>query len=119
MSACEHNLSGSREKIWLPYYFEGRERGLKPHPYCTECGLIKNLSSERLRSIGFFMNLIADLGQRHKIAKTQVRLIALEMERLRLDDNFGMDRQQQEDLFVDIAVKILNVPPRSVLELLI
>ena len=119
MSACEHNLSGSREKIWLPYYFEGRERGLKPHPYCTECGLIKNLSSERLRSIGFFMNLIADLGQRHKIAKTQVRLIALEMERLRLDDNFGMDRQQQEDLFVDIAVKILNVPPRAVLELLI
>lgn len=119
MSACEHNLSGSREKIWLPYYFEGRERGLKPHPYCTECGLIKNLSSERLRSIGFFMNLIADLGQRHKIAKTQVRLIALEMERLRLDDNFGMDRQQQEDLFVDIVVKILNVPPRAVLELLI
>lgn len=119
MSACEHNLSGSREKIWLPYYFEGRERGLKPHPYCTECGLIKNLSSERLRSIGFFMNLIADLGQRHKIAKTQVRLIALEMERLRLDDNFGMDRQQQEDLFVDIVVKILNLPPRAVLELLI
>ena len=119
MSACEHNLSGSREKIWLPYYFEGRERGLKPHPYCTECGLIKNLSSDRLRSIGFFMNLIADLGQRHKIAKTQVRLIALEMERLRLDDNFGMNRQQQEDLFVDIVVKILNVPPRAVLELLI
>jgi hypothetical protein len=30
-----------------------------------------------------------------------------------------MDRQQQEDLFVDIVVKILNVPPRAVLELLI
>lgn len=119
MSGCEHKLSGSKEKVWLPYYFEGRERGLKPHPYCTECGLIKNLSSERLRSIGYFMNLIADLGQRHKIAKTQVRLIALEMERLSLDDNFGMDRQQQEDLFVDIAVRILNVPPRAVSELLI
>jgi len=65
------------------------------------------------------MNLIADLGQRHKIAKTQIRLIALEMERLALDDNFGMDRQQQEDLFMDIAVKILNVPPRAVSELLI
>jgi hypothetical protein len=69
--------------------------------------------------MGFFMNLIAELGQRHKIAKIQVRLIALEMERLGLDDNFGMDRQQQEDLFVDIAVKILNVPPRTVSELLI
>jgi len=119
MPDCEHKLSGSKEKIWLPYYFEGRERGLKPHPYCTECGLVKNLSSDRPRSIGFFMNLIADLGKRHKIAKTQVRLIALEMERLALDDSFGMDRKQQEELFVDIVVRILNVPPRAVSELLI
>lgn len=119
MPTCEHKLSGSKEKIWLPYYFWGRERGLKPHSYCTKCGLVKNLSSERPRSIGYFMNLIADLGQRHKIAKTQVRLIALEMERLNMDDSFGMDRQQQEDLFVDITVKILNLPPRAVSELLI
>ena len=56
MSGCEHKISGSREKIWLTYYFEGRERGLKPHPYCIECGLIKNLSSEKPLSIGYFMN---------------------------------------------------------------
>lgn len=119
MSGCEHKLSGSREKIWLPYYFEGRERGLKPHPYCTECGLVKNLSSDRPRSVGYFMNLIADLGEHHKIAKTQIRLIALEMDRLNLDDKFGMDRRQQEDLFVNITVRILNVPPRAVSKLLV
>jgi hypothetical protein len=118
MSCCEHKLSGSREKIWLPYYFEGRERGLKPHPYCIECGLIKNLSSEKPRSIGYFMNILAELGIRHKIAQIQIRLIALEMERLALDDKFGMDRKQQEDLFVEIATRILNVPARFVYELL-
>ena len=105
MSGCEHKISGSREKIWLPYYFEGRERGLKPHPYCIECGLIKNLSSDRPRSIGYFMNLIAELGEHHKIVKIQTRLIALEMERLTRDDRFGMDRQQQEDLFVEITTR--------------
>lgn len=119
MSGCEHKISGSREKIWLTYYFEGRERGLKPHPYCTECGLIKNLSSEKPRSVGYFMNLIAELGSRHKIAKIQIRLIALEMERLALDDKFGMDRKQQEDLFVEITTRILNVPARSVFELIV
>jgi len=118
MSGCEHKISGSREKIWLPYYFEGRERGLKPHPYCTECGLIKNLSSEKPRSIGYFMNIIAELGTRHKIAQIQTRLIALEMERLALDDKFGMDRMQQEDLFVEVATRILNIPARAVYELL-
>ena len=116
MSGCEHKISGSREKIWLPYYFEGRERGLKPHPYCIECGLVKNLSSEKPRSIGYFMNIIAELGTRHKIAQIQTRLIALEMERLALDDKFGMDRMQQEDLFVEIATRILNIPARAVYE---
>ena len=119
MSACEHKISGSREKIWLTYYFEGRERGLKPHPYCIECGLVKNLSSEKPRSIGYFMNLIAELGIRQKVAKIQTRLIALEMERLALDDKFGMDRKQQEDLFVEITTRILNVPARAVYELIV
>ena len=119
MSGCEHKISGSREKIWLPYYFEGRERGLKPHPYCIECGLIKNLSSDKPRSLGYFMILIAELGERYRIAKIQTRLITLEMEKLALDDRFGMDRQQQEELFVEITIRILNVPERAVSELLL
>ena len=118
MSGCEHRISGSKEKVWLPYYYEGRDRGLKPHPYCTECGLIKNLSSERPRGLGFFMNVIAELGKRHKIAQVQIRLIALEMERLSLEDKFGMDRMQQEKLFIEITTRILNVPERAVTELL-
>ncbi|VVB70479.1 Uncharacterised protein [uncultured archaeon] len=117
MSGCEHKISGSSEKVWLPYFFEGRERGLKPHPYCTECGLIKNLSSEKPHNIGYFMNLIAELGTRHKIAKVQTRLIALEIEKQSLDDKFGMDRHQQEELFIEIATRILNVSAREVSEL--
>jgi hypothetical protein len=118
MSGCEHKVSGSKEKVWLPYFYKGRERGLKPHPYCVECGLIKNLSSDRLHDIGFFMNVVAKLGKRHKIAQVQIRLIILEMEKQMLCDQFGLDRQQQEKLFVDIVTRILNVPARVVSELL-
>jgi len=117
MSGCEHQISGSKEKIWLPYYYEGRDRGLKPHPFCTECGLIKNLSSDRPRSIGYFMNVIAELGERYKIAQVQTRLIVLEMEKQSMDDRFGIDRQQQERLFIEITTRILNVPARAVSEL--
>ena len=118
MSGCEHQISGSKEKIWLPYYYEGRDRGLKPHPFCTECGLIKNLSSDRPRSIGYFMNVIAELGERYKIAQVQTRLIVLEMEKQSMEDRFGIDRQQQEKLFIEITTRILNVPARAVSELL-
>ena len=118
MSGCEHQISGSKEKIWLPYYYEGRDRGLKPHPFCTECGLIKNLSSDRPRGIGYFMNVIAELGEHYKIAQVQTRLIAQEMEKQSMDDRFGIDRQQQEKLFIEITTRILNVPARAVSELL-
>ena len=102
----------------MPYYYEGRDRGLKPHPYCTECGLIKNLSSERPRGIGYFMNVIAELGEHYRIAQVQTRLIALEMEKQSMDDSFGIDRQQQEKLFIELTTRILNVPARAVSELL-
>ena len=118
MVSCDHKSCGSKEKVWLPYYFEGRERGLKPHPYCTECGLVKNLSTERPRDIGFFMNVVSALGKHYKIAQIQTRLIAQEMAKVALNDPYGMDRQQQERLFLEIATRILNVPERAVSELL-
>ena len=64
------------------------------------------------------MNVVAELGKRHRITKVQIRLIVLEMGKQMLDDQFGLDRQQQEKLFVDIVTRILNVPARVVSELL-
>ncbi len=118
MGECEHKSCGSSEKVWLPYSFEGRERGLKPHPFCTDCGLVKNLSSERPREVGYYMNVIASLGKRYKVAQVQMRLIAQEMEKERLDDAYGMDRQQQEKLFLNIVKRVLNIPERAVAEFL-
>jgi len=118
MPGCAHKNCGTTEKVWLPYSYNGKERGLKPHPYCTECGLVKNLSSERPRQIGYFINLISELGRQYKIAQVQVRLMVLEMKRQELDDSYGMDRQKQEKLFVEIANRYLNIPKRVVAEIL-
>ncbi len=118
MAGCEHRNCGSSEKVWLPYFFEGRERGLKPHPYCAECGLVKNLSSQRPRDLGYYMNIVGELGKRFKITQIQIRLIALEMAKQEMDDPYGMDREQQEKLFVNIVIRYLNVPERVVVELL-
>ena len=118
MSGCEHQISGSREKIWLSHYYQGRDRGLKPHPYCKECGLIKSLSSDKPHGIGYFLNVVAELGKHYEIARVQKRLIVQEMEKQFIDDRFGIDRQQQEKLFIEIATRILNVPARAVSVLL-
>jgi len=65
------------------------------------------------------MNVLAEHGKRHRITQVQIRLIVLEIEKQMLDDQFGLDRQQQEKLFVDIVTRILNVPARVVSELLL
>ncbi len=118
MASCEHKNCGSSEKVWLPYNFDGRERGLKPHPYCSDCGLVKNLSSQRPRDLGYYMNIIGELGKRYKITQIQTRLIALEIDKQELFDAYGLDRKQQEKLFVNIVTKHLNIPERIILELI-
>ena len=42
MANCKHVCCGAAEKVWLPYEFEGRSRGLKAHLYCIHCGVVKN-----------------------------------------------------------------------------
>ncbi|MGA9098050.1 MAG: hypothetical protein WB392_03875 [Methanotrichaceae archaeon] len=118
MADCEHKSCGSTEKVWLPYYYDGRIRGLKPHPYCMDCGLIKNLSSDRPRAIGYYMNTLSELSKLYKSAQVQMRLISQEFERQRLNDPYGMDRQQQEKLFIDIVKRYVNIPERALIELI-
>ena len=90
--------------------------GLKPHPYCLDCGLIKNLSSDKPHNLGYYMNIISKLSKLYKIAQVQMRLISLEFERQGLNDSYGMERLQQEKLFIDIVMKYVNVPKRALIE---
>jgi hypothetical protein len=66
-------------------------------------------------NVGYFMNVISALRERHKIAQVQVRLIAQEMEKMGLCESYGLDRQQQMDLFVTIIKRITGVQERSAL----
>jgi hypothetical protein len=79
---------------------------------------VKNLSSERSRGIGFYVNIIVEMSKSYRIAQVQMRLISLEMERLELDDQYALDRHQQEKLFLEIVKKYVNVPESYLLSLL-
>lgn len=117
MAGCEHKSCGSSEKVWLPHIYRGMDCGLKPHPYCAECGLIKSLSSDKPRKIGFYINLVAVLGEHLKVTQVQMRLISMALENAGLDDTYGMDRYQQETLFTQIVRKYIPVPEQVIREL--
>jgi len=96
----------------------GRERGLKPHLYCTECGLVKNGSSDKPRRLGYYINVVAELGKNVKVTKVQMRLISLQLERNGIDDIFSMDKFMQEKLFVETVRKYVNVSEEAINKLL-
>lgn len=107
---CEHKSRG--EKVWLPFEYKGRFRGIKIHPVCSECGLIKNVSSDRPKPVGYYQNVLGLLAKDYSISKVQIRLISKDL--LFLDDSYGLSGHQQGETFKDILKKYTTVPERSI-----
>jgi len=105
---------GSKEKVWLPYVFKGRGRGLRPHTYCVKCGLVKRSSAEKPRDIGYYTNVLGMLAREHRVTQIQMRLIVQALERAGIDDSYGLDRYQQERLFVDVVMRHTKVSEESI-----
>ena len=107
MGDCKHICCGAAEKVWLPYEFEGRSRGLKPHSYCILCGIVKDTSSrsKKAKGMGYYMDILARL----ELTKVQIRLIAKELEGVKFDDAKFMTRRQQKRLFIRAVKKYSSV----------
>jgi hypothetical protein len=101
MIHCEHESCGAAEKVWLPYELEGRSRGLKPHSYCIHCGVVKNISPDRAKPMGYYTNMLA----RMPITKVQMRLIVKELESMDFDDAYSMTGSEQGKVFSSVVQK--------------
>jgi hypothetical protein len=107
---CEHKSYG--EVAWLPFEYRGRQRGLKSHPFCSECGLVKNVSSDRPKPIGHYLNILGHLAKAYCLSRVQIRLISRELSCL--EDPYGFCRHQQEEVFKEIMLQYTRIPERSI-----
>jgi hypothetical protein len=107
---CEHRSYG--EVVWLPYQYNGWDKGLKAHPCCSKCGLVKSISSDRPRPIGYYLNILGSLAKAHSVSRVQIRLICKELGCL--EDPYGFDRHQQNVIFKNILHKYTKIPERTV-----
>ena len=105
MANCNHKSCGAAEKVWLPYEYEGRSRGLKPHSYCIHCGVVKNISDDKAKPMGYYTNRLA----RMPITKVQMRLIVKELENTDFDDAYFMTKSEQEKIFSSVVQKYRKV----------
>lgn len=105
---CLHKPSN--DGVWLPI-----EIGVfKKHPYCVSCGVVKNISSDRGRCLGYFANVLANLkryleGRGYKISKAQIRLILKGLEKMDVDDVYSISFSKQKEIFIDLTMKYIKV----------
>ena len=108
MSRCLH--TSSNDRVWLP-----TERGvLKKHPYCISCGVVKNISSDRGKRLGYFANVLANLkkyleGRGYKVSQAQIRLILKDLEKMDVDDVYSFSFSKQKNIFVKVVTKHIRV----------
>ncbi len=118
------------EMEWLPPSSPKVERVPVQHkPYCEQCGLVKNIGSDRARKLGYFATALGRLrsmmDREHdrsvyslaKLTEAQVHLIMKRLEAVEgFEDPYAMTFSAQLDIF-DRAVRGVRPDvPRAVLE---
>ncbi len=86
-----------------------------PHPYCTECGMVKNLAYPRARPLGYFFSGISNLkvhlarSPTHpKLTQSQTHLIADNLfHRPEFEDSYGTRAEAQVMAYLH-AVKAIR-----------
>lgn len=114
---CEHNDCGNKEKIWLPYEVRGHSYALISHPFCTECGMVRNISPDRAVGIGYFINILSRIDKHLKIpgSSVRMRLAVKDLEKIEdFEDKYSMSRFAQEKVFISVIKKYYHLPDRTI-----
>jgi hypothetical protein len=105
MDHCTHKSCGKEHRIWLPSTPDSYG-SIERHPFCTSCGLVQNLSDDRPKALGFWMNKLARLAYDLDLSQCQKRLIAKNLESdSYFNDTFGAYGSGQKELFITIVNK--------------
>jgi len=106
---CLHKSCSYEDRIWLPIRDDLSSDAVL-HPWCINCGLIKNISDDRSRKIGYWMNILSKISNRFSITQCQKRLIANEITASNeFGDTYGITGFSQKEMFIKIIKKYCNI----------
>ena len=118
---CDHIECASIEKVWLPHLLGEHPKGLKSHPFCIRCGMIKNIGPDKAKGKGYFINVISKIEKHIKIpgSTVRMRLVVKELEKIEdFSDLFSMSKYNQDKVFISIIKKYYQIPNRIIQQFL-
>ena len=108
-SSCAHRSCSKDRYVWFPASFSNTT-DVERHPWCVHCGVIQNLSADRPKKEGYWMNVLGRIATEGNLAQCQKRLIAKEIKDcMYLQDTFGTFGSAQKQLFISIVSKYCDL----------
>jgi len=108
-----HSDCGSRERLWLPIRHEAAATAER-HPYCLDCGTVKDLNLPHAKPLGYYLDGLANLKEslehsvgHNKLAQVQSHLIAQKLKaRSEFEDPYGTPGHVQLATYVTAVLAI-------------
>ena len=107
---CFHISCKREQKVWLNkkiennYFKKTSSTGISDvvlHPYCIFCGSIKNITDDRPKKIGYWINILSRITREYKISKIQERLVIKDLEKNDyFDDLYSIKGSEQKEIFI-------------------
>ena len=120
MVGCHHENCGKEKRIWLPKIIkqsnDARDIGssgrsdIALHHWCVLCGCIKNISDDKSKKLGYWINILSRIQKDNFLTNVQKRLIVKELESIdNFEDSYGTTCSAQKELFTKIVIKYIKV----------
>ena len=94
------------------HYFPIHNCLLASHPACRACGAIKNISPDRGKRLGYYINILTGLrGYKGEklLSEVQVRLITRGLQKKDFDDAYSITGTAQRDIFFSTVRRYSNL----------
>lgn len=109
MTSCSHQICGKQRRVWFSSSMNNYG-SIEKHPYCTSCGAIQNISDDRPKDVGYWMNKLGYISHDLRLTQVQKRLIAKELEHHEyFHDTFSSFGSSQKELFIQIVSKHVDI----------
>jgi hypothetical protein len=105
---CTHQ---PKKKDWLT----SQNGVIKLHPYCCNCGTVKNVSSDKGKKIGYFINSLARLRKTleqkgYRVSEAQIRMIIKELCEIDgFEDTYWITFSRQKEIFITLVRKYIKI----------
>lgn len=109
MCTSTHQICKKEDFVWFPTDVTN-PTDVQQHPWCVMCGTIQNLTDDRPKKEGYWMNMLGRIAEELRLTQVQKRLIAKEISKTEdLQDTFGTFGSAQQELFLSIVSKHVDI----------